>query len=226
MPSKMFFWLAEWDGARMHLEFDATYAWELLHLTEAIAKGEHTADDLDTWIRKDLQEYGQKPFRLTMITNHDENSWNGTINERYGDSQGAFATFIFTAYGVPMLYSGQEVGLDKALKFFEKDTVDWSDPRQMQPLYTKLTQLKLNNPALHGGEFGGPPVRINTDPHIYAFKREKNGNTVIGLLNLSAENQDFQLKDASVAGTYKDYFTGGDYSLSADDKLNMTPCNT
>jgi glycosidase len=222
-PLKDLFWLAEWDGARMHLEFDATYAWELLHLTEAVAKGEHNADDLAEWIAKDLQEYGQKPIRLTMITNHDENSWAGTINERYGDAQKAFATFIFTAYGVPMLYSGQEVGLDKRLKFFEKDNIDWTDPNQLQPFYTQLVQLKLKNPATWGGEYGGMPVRINADPDVYAFMRKKEGNTVIGLINFSAEVREMNLTDAAAAGTYTDYFTGQSYTLAEGQSLALEP---
>lgn len=220
---KDIFWLAEWDGARMHLEFDATYAWELLHLTEAVAKGEHSADDLAEWINKDLQEYGQKPFRLTMITNHDENSWAGTINERYGASQKAFATFIFTAYGVPMLYSGQEAGLDKRLAFFEKDSINWSDPNELQPFYAKLVQLKRNNPAIWGGEYGGMPMRINTDPDVYAFKRTKEGNTVIGIMNFSDELREMNLTDAAVAGTYTDEFSGESYTLSPEQPLELQP---
>lgn len=222
-PLKDLFWLAEWDGARMHLEFDATYAWELLHLTEAVAKGEHNANDLDAWIRKDLQEYGQKPIRLTMITNHDENSWAGTINERYGDAQKAFATFIFTAYGVPMLYSGQEVGLDKRLRFFEKDTIDWSDTRQLQPFYTQLVQLKRNNEAIWGGEYGGMPMRINADPDIYAFKRVKGNNTVVGVINFSPEPRSMTLTDAGAAGTYTDHFTGQQYQLAVGQALPLQP---
>nr|WKN36599.1 alpha-amylase family glycosyl hydrolase [Tunicatimonas sp. TK19036] len=222
-PLKDLFWLAEWDGARMHLEFDATYAWELLHLTEQVAHGEANADDLDEWIQKDLQEYGHHPLRMTMITNHDENSWSGTIAERYGDGQQAFATFIFTAYGIPMLYSGQEAGLDKRLRFFDKDTIDWSDTNRLQPFYKKLITLKKENPAIWNGAYGDMPERINQDPNIYAFKREKNGNTVIGIMNFSAEPQELHLTDSRVSGTYTDYFTNQSYELSSESAVNLTP---
>ncbi len=218
-PIKDLFWLAEWNGARMHLEFDATYAWELLHLTDKVGKGEANADTLANWIQKDLQEYGQQPLRMTMMTNHDENSWNGTVFERYGNGHKTFAAFIFSAYGIPMLYSGQEVGLDKRLKFFKKDTIDWSDPQQLQPFYTKLITLKKENPALWASDAGGFPQRINEGSDVYAFKREKDNNTVIGVRNFSGEPQELQLTDASVAGIYSDYFTGQSYELSADAPL-------
>ena len=220
---KDLFWLAEWDGARMHLEFDGTYAWELLHLTEEVAKGHDDANDLAEWIHKDLHEYGRKPFRMTMITNHDENAWNGTVFERYGEGHQTFATFIFTAYGIPMLYSGQEVGLNKRLKFFDKDTIDWSDPRQLQPFYKQLVTLKKENPALWNGAYGAMPERINEDAAIYAFKRAKGSNTVIGVMNFSSESQELNITDSSVAGNYTDYFTNEPYALSADQPLVLEP---
>ncbi|MCO6490345.1 MAG: alpha-amylase [Phaeodactylibacter sp.] len=217
------FWLAEWDEARMHLEFDATYAWGLMHLTNEVAKGKANADSLHHWIMNDLHQYGQKAFRMTIITNHDENAWQGTVFERYGEGHQTFATFIFTAYGIPMLYSGQEAGLDKRLRFFDKDTIDWSGPGGLQLFYQKLVALKADNPALWAGEYGAMPQRINADPDIYGFKRVKGDNTVIGILNFSGERQEFHLTDASVSGVYNDYFTGQEYELSAGRPLEMEP---
>jgi glycosidase len=223
-PVKELFWLAEWDGARMHLQFHATYAWELLHLMDKMGKGNANANDLAAWVEKDLKEYGQQPLRLTMITNHDENSWNGTEFERYGEGVKTFATFIFTAYGLPMLYSGQEAGLDKRLRFFDKDTIDWSDPKQFQPFYKKLVALHADNEALWAGEFGGMPERINgTDPNVYAFQRTKGNNQVIGIFNFSDKPQAFNFTDAALNGTYTDSFTNTPYELSAGKSVTLTP---
>ncbi len=222
-PIKDIFWLAEWDGARMHLTFDATYAWPLLHVTEDVYKGKANANDIAKWIDNDLKEYGHRPVRMTMITNHDENSWAGTEFERYGEGVKTFATFIFTAYGMPMLYSGQEAGLSKRLKFFAKDTIDWSDSKKMQPFYKKLVSLHADNEALWCGKYGAMPVRINgEDANIYAFQRTKGSNSVIGILNFSDKPQEFKLKDNSTAGSYTDYFTGETFELGAKS-LKLTP---
>jgi glycosidase len=209
------FWLAEWDGARMHNEFDATYAWELLHIQDAVGRGEADANDIADFIEGDIREFGMKPFRMVMTTNHDENSWSGTVFERYGEGHRTFAAFIFTAYGIPMLYSGQEAGLDKRLRFFEKDTVDFSDPLDLQPFYASLIRLKKENPALWAGRYGGMPHRINDDPWIYAFRREKDGNRVIGIMNFSGETQTVNLTDEAVRRTHRDYFTGAEIDLGA-----------
>jgi glycosidase len=207
----------------MHLQFDATYAWALLRITDKAGKGQANANDIAKWIDDDLKEYGREPFRLTMITNHDENSWQGTEFERYGEGVKTFATFIFTAYGAPMLYSGQEVGLDKRLKFFSKDTINWSDPKQFQPFYKKLVSLHTDNKALWAGKYGGMTQRINgtEDVNVYGFKRTKDSDMVIGILNFTGKPQEFHLKDSSVAGRYRDYFTGQEYALSEATPLKL-----
>ena len=212
---KDLFWLAEWEGARMHIAFDATYGWELLSISEDIVKGTKTANDLAHWIEKDMHEYGRDAYRLTMITNHDKNSWNGTIFERFGlDSHKTFAALIFTAYGIPMIYGGQEVGMDNRLKFFDKDNIDWSDPMNLQAFYKSLIALKTHNPALAAGSLGGITERINSDEHVYAFKRVKGDHRVIGVFNLSGRQQSFSLTDHTIEGSYQDYFTGEKYQLS------------
>lgn len=215
-------WLAEWDGARMHKEFDVTYAWPLMHLQNEVASGHKNANDIEKYLQEELHEYGQEPFRMTIATNHDENSWQGTVFERYGEGHQTFASFIFTAYGIPMLYSGQEVGLDKRLKFFEKDTIDWSDPMELEPYYTSLVKLKKENEAIWAGQYGGMPIRLNADEWVYAFKREKNGNEVIGIMNFSDKNQTLNLTDDAVYGSYTDYFTGQEYALNGQP-LELKP---
>lgn len=223
-PIKDLFWLAEWDGTRMHLQFDATYAWPLLDLSYRVARGQSSANDLALFVQNDLHEYGKKSIRLNMITNHDKNSWEGTEFEKFGDGVKTFATYIFTTSGMPMIYTGQEVGMNKRLKFFDKDSVDWSDPQNYQAFYKKLIALHTNNPALWAGEFGGMPSRINdANPKVYAFKRERNNNRVICIFNFSNEPQLMRLVDSDATGTYADYFTGKPYELTADKILNLDP---
>ncbi|EMR02322.1 alpha-amylase family glycosyl hydrolase [Cesiribacter andamanensis] len=220
-PLKELFWLAEWDEPRMHLVFHASYDWGLLHLTERVARGRATADDLHEHIRKDLAAYGQGAYRLNMITNHDENSWSGTIRERYGEGADAFAVFSFTAYGMPMLYSGQEAGLNKRLRFFDKDTISWEDPTKYGRFYGRLNQLKAENQALWSGPHGGMPEKLEDgNPEVFSFRRSKGGNTVIGIFNLSANAQRIQISEAGLAGSLTDTFSGSAYQL---DQLELAP---
>ena len=224
-PLKDLFWLAEWDEPRMHIAFHATYDWGLLDLTEKVAKGEASAEDLHEHISKDLARFGKNSFRLNMINNHDENSWSGTIDERYGKGGKAFAVFSFTAYGTPMLYSGQEAGLNKRLRFFDKDTISWEDPDGYFAFYQKLNQLKADNPALWSGGYGAMPEKLEDgNKDVFSFKRTKDQNTVIGIINFSEKEQTITI---NLPGTYTDAFTGknqpmGEIKLGAWQYLILT----
>jgi len=205
------------------MTFDATYSWELLHLTEHVAKGEKNAEDLHKFIQKDLALYGKTPFRMTIITNHDENSWAGTIEERYGEGHKAFAAFIFTAYGIPMLYSGQEAGLNKRLKFFDKDSIDWSDPQKLSSFYKKLVQVRKDNPALWSGQYGGMPEKIEDgNDNVFSSYREKDGNEVRLIINTSSSEQQIQIVD-KLGGSHTDYMTGENISLTSGESLTLAP---
>ena len=72
-----------------------------------------------------------------------------------------FAVLAATLNGMPLVYSGQEAGLNKRLDFFEKDPIDWRD-HELTELYTTLFDLKKTNTALRHGDRGGPVVRVKT----------------------------------------------------------------
>jgi len=167
--------------------FDSNYAWKLHHLMNAVAQGEKTAGDIRAYYDS-LVPYASGSFPMQFITNHDENSWAGTIQERMGAAGDAFAVLSFTVPGIPLIYSGQEAGLNKRLKFFEKDTINWSDLSK-QDFYESLIDLKTGNPALWNGSEGGNLQFLTTSKpdQVLAYVREKNNNKVMVVMNLSAQ---------------------------------------
>ena len=168
--------------------FDANYAWELHHLLNSLAQGSKTTKDLKEYLDRDAARFPKEAFRLTFTSNHDENSWAGTEFEREGDAAKACAVLCFTLpQSQPLVYTGQEIGLDRRLAFFEKDPItDWY-PNEYTTFYKRLINLKHNNPALKAGEKGGPMVwwEMPADgmEGIVAFHREVEGNKVIVLAN-------------------------------------------
>ena len=176
--------------------FDATYAWELHHIENAIGggpankDGEKTAADLRGYVEKDLHNTPASAFRLSFTSNHDENSWNGTEFERLGDAWQVMEVLNFTLPKTqPLIYTGQEIGLDRRLEFFEKDPItDWS-ANEYTGFYKYLTNLKHNNPALAAGERGGCFKWVRTpDPDVVAFSRRLGSNMVVVYANLSRDS--------------------------------------
>ena len=205
-PIKDLFWLAECGHETFIL--DGSYADELETIMREVAQGKQKASALTSWIDHDMFKFGRTAMRMTYISNHDLNSWNGTVFERFGDAHKTFAAFVFTAYGFPLILGGQEVGLSKRLQFFEKDTMVWTDSLNLQPFYKSLVQLKKENKAIWAGDSGGFPISIGDNENVVAFIREVEGNMVIGIFNFSDIDQSVLITNEKAYGTHVDYFTG------------------
>jgi len=223
---KPVFMLAEAENTELHEKaFDMTYAWELHHIYNSIAKGEKNANDLENYFKKQDTTYPSDTYRMDFITNHDENSWNGTVGERLKEGANTFAMLTFTLPGMPLIYSGQEEGLNKRLEFFEKDPIQWNPDSELIPFYTRLLHLKTNNEALWNGDFGGVLQRIptNDDTSIFAFVREKDNNKIFVIANLSGEARKFQMTGDESSGNYKNVFTGEDVSYTGGHEMELKP---
>ena len=160
--------------------FDAHYDWELHHILNGLAQGNKTVTDLKKYIEKHAKRFPKEAFGLTFTSNHDENSWAGTEFEREGAAADACAVLCFTLPGSqPLIYTGQEIGLDRRLEFFQKDPItDWT-PNAYTVFWKKLVDLKHQNPALAAGEKGGPIRFIDAPDGVVAFSREVDGNEVM-----------------------------------------------
>lgn len=221
--TKDLFMLAEWDEPYLHdSAFHMTYMWGFHHVLNEVAKGTNNADSVHTFLKNDLEKYGKKAFRMNFTTNHDENSWNGTVYERMGDGALALSVLTSTVRGMPLIYSGQEAGLNKRLSFFDKDSIDWSDIK-LEAFYTKLFALKKNNPALWNGAYGGALERVIEHPQVYAYSRKTSNNEVLVMINLSDQNQKINLSDSGLAKEYTEYFSGKTYDLSGAQDLSLAP---
>src|SRR5690554_5615458 len=218
------FMLAEGQAPELHKAFDMTYAFEFLHLMNGIAKDERNLADIDTFLENEKKEYQPEDYRMFFTTSHDENSWNGTVFERYGkEGHKTFATLAFTICGMPMVYSGQEAGMDYALEFFEKDLIKWGDI-ELLDFYTKLLTLNRENEALWNGEYGGELTRLKTDADeaVYAFLRKRNDAEVVVICNL--KNTNVKTKFESLpSGNFKSLFDEESLELIGKNGLELAP---
>ena len=207
---KAVFMLAEGEEVELHEKaFDMSYSWELMHLMRKVASGEESTEAIKDMYKRDFERYPHGYYKMNIITNHDENSWNGTADEFFGEGQEAWFVFAATTYGMPLVYSGQEANNKKRLEFFEKDPIDWSGGYPFSELYQILFNLKSQNPALWNGDFGGSLEWIPTtaDDKILAYRRVKDGREVLVIINVSGDRVKFEL-DADYPG-YQQVFGSG-----------------
>ncbi len=229
-----------WEAARIELEktkplfmlaenedqndlclkaFDANYGWEMHHLFSQVAKGKEPAWTIVRAQQKFDSVFPKDAMKMNFITNHDENSWNGTAQEKFGAGENTFAVLSFTLPGIPLIYSGQEAMLSHRLKFFEKDSIDWSN-QELVPFYKSLTHLKHTNEAFFNPPFGGNFVALkNSDStHILSFLREKGKETFVVVANLSSNPMDVTIKDKQARGEYEAVLSFGSNVTTIDTK--------
>ncbi len=204
--------------------FDMNYGWKLHHIMNDIAKGKKNANDIWDYFGWNDSVYSQDAYRMYFTSNHDENSWNGTVKERMGDAGEAMSILSYTVPGMGLVYSGQEAGLDKRLLFFEKDTINW-DNLVNADLYSTLNNLKKDNPALWNGKFGGKMTRLGngSNQHVFGSIREKDGNRILTIINMSKEDQSFNFENNSINGNYKDAFKGNNVVIDGYTNFDLTP---
>jgi glycosidase len=204
--------------------FNANYGWSFHHIMNQVAKGEAGVPEIEAYFEKADTTYAVGSFAMHFTSNHDENSWNGTEYERMGDAVKTMAVLSFTVPGMPLIYTGQEAGLNKRLAFFDKDQVDWSN-LEMQAFYQKLVQLKKDNTALWNGSAGGYLhfLRIAEKNGVVAFTRQKDDNKIIVVMNLSAEPKENEVLCCSYSGEVVDYFSGEIINCDEKKKLALNP---
>lgn len=140
------------------------------------------------------------------------------------DAAEAMLILSATVEGMPLVYSGQEAGLNKRLDFFEKDLIEWKD-HKFYELYKTLFELKKTNNALWNGEFGGKINRVENgnDSNVYSFTREKNGHKILVIINLSNKSQTLKLNNRSIVGKYKNIFVDEEVMINGSDEFNLEP---
>lgn len=204
--------------------FNCDYSWSLHHKLNEIAQGKESVQAIRDYFSAADTTYPAGSYMMEFTSNHDENSWNGTVYERMGDGAKPMAALTFVIPGMPLIYSGQEASLNKRLKFFEKDEIDWSN-LEMQKFYAKLVNLKLGNKALWNGTAGGDIhfYQMANDNNLLAFGREKDGDKVVGIFNLSAEKLSNAVTCTMMDGNYTNAFTGEDFTYKQNQEINLNP---
>jgi cyclomaltodextrinase / maltogenic alpha-amylase / neopullulanase len=136
---------------------------------------------------------------MRFMENHDEER----IIYQYQDStyrkSKPVATTMFTVPGMPMIYSGQEVGYGLGVSDFYQRTrgvIDWKAPGKsiLLPHYQRLTNIRSQFAAFSTQKF----VRLSSgNDLVYAYTRPLSGGDGIVAVNFSPTPQEVTLNLSS-----------------------------
>ncbi|WP_418983027.1 alpha-amylase family glycosyl hydrolase [Alistipes sp.] len=206
--------------------FDACYAWEMHHLMNDVARQRVRVTALRDYIYADRERFPEWGMRLVFTSNHDENTWSGSEFTRMGDAREAMAVFTFVVpRGLPLVYTGQEVGYDHSFAFFDRDPMPTCGANAFTAFYRRLADLRHANPALAAGGRGGEMIEIrnNAEDCLMTFVREAGGNRVVAIMNLSPYAIHADYYTGIYAGLYTDAMMGTNYELRGHVEEDMAP---
>lgn len=220
---KPVFMLAEWDTPEMHkFAFDMTYDWDLHKIFNGVYAKERNSSDIIKHILNDQKKYPDYAYRMQFTSNHDENSWNGTEYERLGKAAEVFAVLTYVIPGMPLIYNGQEIGFNKRLEFFEKDSIIWKE-NKFEKLYKNLNELKEKNKALWAGIESGSVDFINNNNDILIIRRSKENKEVIGFFNLTEKETEANTRLEKASGVYISFNNDQQIELNGNFQLKLKP---
>lgn len=183
------FMLADADQPIYHNRaFDMSCALRFHHVIGEIAQGHQGISVISEYVQEEYERFPSDAYRMGFATNHDENSQNGAMSEMYGEAADAMVILSATLFDMPLMYSGQESDLEKRLRFFEKDTIEWGGYSKSE-FYRSINTLHHEEEALWNGPFGGFPVLLECESpdRFFAFTKLKANSQIVVILNLSSE---------------------------------------
>jgi glycosidase len=214
-PLKKLYWLAETEDVHYLDVFDTCYAWSWMHETESYCKGNSSLMGLKSVLERYQKEFPAHTTQLYFTSNHDENSWNGTEQEKYGPLVNIFAIFSVLWRGLPLIYSGQELPNQKRLKFFDKDPIDWNQPASLHGFYKTLLEFKSSHPAL-SNQIESKWIQNSEGDRVLSFSRTLGNESILVLLNFSYEPQQVSLYSNELIGNYRSLFNGQSFELDGN----------
>ena len=169
--------------------FDLTFGWDFYG---ALKRVYHDGTDVRGLFPVNLADINSTPGQtdiLRFTTNHDDTAWDDTPIALFDGIRGSMAAFVITAYmgGVPLVYSGQEVGVTEKLPFFSSNQtiIDWSRNPQMAAEYSSLIKFRLSSDAVKRGGIQS----IGDDPDVLMFKRNYEDQEVLVVVNVRNEQK-------------------------------------
>jgi glycosidase len=182
---KTLFFLAEGTRpANISAGFDMDYGWPVYGFTKDLYQGKMTPTD---WVTKTL---ASSRNGLRFITNHDESAWDDSAPNIFGGREAALGAYVITAFsgGSPLIYSGQEIGWESKIPFFERSNLDWNSGKDIQTRYREVMG------TFDSAQFATTDVveHFSTDK-VVAFIRTGKKKVVIVLVNTTKEPTSIKL---------------------------------
>ena len=203
--------------------WDYDYAWWFQEsaLWKSVGKGSDTGNLKNVCDKLVNDNRYDNLDRMVYLTNHDVNfNHNVKLSDMYGDNKYAFTVLIFTLYGMPLIYNGQEIGGEQVLNYFSDSKINWNDrDNKMYNTIRTLSAMKHSVNAFKDGKNKNERGTVNwikSDSNLAAYIRKNGNSEALVILNLGDKNK-FILSDIK-EGTYTQWLDSQTISNGVSQK--------
>lgn len=181
IPNRQLVMLAEGDRADHYTSgFDMTFAWDYYTQLKNVFNGQPAF----TINATNSNEYMQVPagkHKLRFTTNHDQSAWEATPPTLFGGVDGATAATVAHVFmrGVPLIYTGQEVGRVATVPFFSNSPIDWSANASMLSKYREIYGVYDNLEVARRGN-----LTLHNANDAIILEKELNGEHLLVVVNV------------------------------------------
>lgn len=205
-------WILIEGDDRNHNDFsfydhgDAGYNWKLNSEwgdggqgLPGVYKGMYTLDQLDNLLDWGITTASPKQGLLLTYANVDYHDY---FHNRYGwEQEKAALSLVFTTYGAPALFQGEEMGAERAGGSF-----DFDDPMGLIPFYTRLIKARK---YMLGNYPEVSRVSLSNSEDIYAYTAWRDTSMTLTLINFTDQSQtaSVSLSDAAFQGKTSSFWS-------------------
>ena len=210
IPNRNLIFLAEGTRADHYdAGFQMTYAWDFYTSVKNVFAGSAPS----TLYTTNTAEYAGVPAgnrKLRFTTNHDQSAWEATPMTIFNGKAGATCASVITTFynGVPLIYTGQEVGRVSTVPFFSNSPINWTVNLDMQQNYRDMLSFYASSEV---ARFGTPTPY--TDANVVCFKKVLNADQVVVIANVRNANTNYSIPTALLNSTWTNALTGASVTL-------------
>lgn len=219
-PSAYLVGEAWWSWGDMRSVFDGLMNYRLrARIFDFCLFDTQDAEDFAIEVQQMHAESDGGDLMLNLLGSHDTAR---LMTVAAGDEQRVALALValFALPGTPMLYYGDEIGLEGGDDPDCRRTMVWDQSRWRQPIYDltrKLVSLRRQRAALRRGDF----ELLLAFNRVLAFVRRHENEAVIVVLNPGAERKNFMLElPYGLGAEFRDELSGTSYGVH-DSRLHI-----
>ncbi|MFA6468518.1 MAG: alpha-amylase family glycosyl hydrolase [Bacteroidota bacterium] len=200
------------DPVLYQKRFDSAYDWDLRSQMINVLNGSNTLGTMHAQVMKPTTPFG-RPFRF--VENHDETRATAMFDSKRSL---LMHTIVFTLNGIPLIYSGAEVG-----ETTQRNMINWTDPGNVHPYFERLVKIRkeyIHNPVI-------ARIQNSDTASIYSYSSVSKTSTIVTVANFKNTTPTVTLDlttlpyDGSSTYYLTDLFTGAVTTVLPADRKSI-----